>query len=80
MESGLGYALGLLLADLLQMQWTAIRDSYGKTLSMICIDAARSTISVPPFSYLKKKKGVQNAEVFVDLFKLLSTRLGRTWA
>jgi hypothetical protein len=79
-ESGLGYALGFLLADLLQMQWSTIRDNYGKTLSMVCIDAAGSTISVPPFSYVKKKEGVQNAEVFFDLFKLLSARLGRTWA
>ena len=79
-ESGLGFALGLLLADLLQMQWCTILDNHGKTLSMVCTDDAGSTISVPPFSYVKKKEGVQNAEVFVDLFNLLFTKLGRTRA
>jgi hypothetical protein len=79
-ESGLGFALGLLLADLLQMKWCTILDNQGKTLSMVCTDDAGNTISVPPFSYVKKKDGVQNAEVFIDLFNLLLTKLGRARA
>lgn len=79
-ESGLGFALGQLLAKLLQMTWCTIRDDHGKTLSMIYSDDAGNTISVPPFSYVQKKECVQNAEVFVDLFDLLFAKLGRTRA
>lgn len=79
-ESGLGFALGLLLAARLQMKWYNILDNSGKVLSMVCTDNAGNTISVPPFSYVKKKDGVQNAEVFMDLFNLLLGKLGRVRA
>jgi hypothetical protein len=34
-----------------------------------------SLLSVPPFSYVEKREHIQNAEVFIDLFSLLSARL-----
>ena len=79
-ESGLGFALGLILADLLQMKWCTIIDNQGDTISMVCTDKTGNTISVPPFSYVRKRDGVQNAEVFADLLNLLFVKMGRTRA
>ena len=80
LESGLGFALGLILSQLLKMRWCSLSDTHGQYLSMLGLEEAGGTISVPPFNYVKKKEAIQNAEVFVDLFKLLSSKMSRAQA
>jgi hypothetical protein len=80
LESGLGFALGLLLSQLLKMKWCSLSDTHCQYLSMLGTDETGGTISVPPFNYVKKKEAIQNAEVFVDLFKLLNSKIGRAQA
>ena len=68
-------ALGLLLHDLMGMDWCVIRDSYGETVSMVGTDRAGNPASVPPFSYIEKREPLQDGEIFVDLINLLSETL-----
>lgn len=71
----LGPALGLLLQDLLGMDWCVIRDQYGETISMVGTDRAGNPASVPPFSYIEAREPLQDGEIFGDLIKLLSETL-----
>ena len=71
----LGPALGLILHASLGMTWCLIKDTFGESVSMVGSDHDGGRISVPPFSYVEKREHVQNAEVFIDLISLLSSRL-----
>jgi hypothetical protein len=69
-------ALGQTLCSNLGLKWCLIKDSFGQTVSMVGADQEGGKISVPPYSYVEKREHIQNAEVFVELFSLLSARLG----
>ena len=71
--SGAGFAFGLLLAELLGMEWCSIDDSYGEDISLVKFrtrpEATYTRVSVPPFSYVAKRETTQNVEVFADGFR-----------
>lgn len=68
--SGVGFAFGLLLAEMLAMEWCLIEDSQGESISMVksanLPEDTYREISVPPFSYVAKREDTQNVEVFAD--------------
>ncbi|HWA25923.1 MAG TPA: hypothetical protein VG734_09690 [Lacunisphaera sp.] len=68
--SGAGFAFGMLLAELLAMEWCLIEDTFGESISMVKFgsrpEATYREVSVPPFSYVAKRKDTQNVEVFAD--------------
>jgi hypothetical protein len=57
------------------MSWAIIHDVYGESLSMVWRpDAAAREyreISFAPFSYLEKRRGVQNVAVCIEIFRKL---------
>lgn len=79
---GLGFGFALLLQHSLQMEWCTVEDSFGESPSMVRFQGASShkytEVSFPPFSYLEKRKGTQNAEVFCDAFEHVKCLIAAT--
>jgi hypothetical protein len=71
---GLGYALGLLIHNQFGLEWCLVEDTAGGYISMIG-ESEAGEVSVPPFSYVEKKGDFPNAEVFVDLFRLVAEKM-----
>ena len=68
--SGVGFAFGLLLAEMLGMEWCLIEDTFGEDISLIKFstdsESEYKEMSVPPFNYVAKRETTQNVEVFTD--------------
>lgn len=68
--SGVGFAFGLLLSEMLGMEWCLIEDSFGEDVSLVRFkswaEATYKEVSVPPFNYVAKREATQNVEVFAD--------------
>jgi hypothetical protein len=71
--SGVGFAFGLLLSELLGMEWCLIEDTFGESISLVKFstrsEATYRHVSVPPFNYVAKREATENVEVFADGFR-----------
>jgi hypothetical protein len=74
---GLGYALGLLIHQRLGLEWSRVQDEQGEHISMVGKSESGSEIFVPPFAYVEKKGDFPNAEVFVDLFRVIAQQMAK---
>ena len=71
--AGLGFGFGLLLGARTPLRWCAATDAYGDFVTMARDPEGGPKASVPVFGYVEKRETLQNAEVFVDFFKQVSS-------
>ena len=74
-RDAVAFGFGCLVEKQLGMRWAIIEDVYGESLSLVWRPDAGThgcrEISFPPFNYLEKRRGVQNVEVCIDMFRKL---------
>jgi hypothetical protein len=74
--SGLGFGFGILLGACTSLRWCLAKDAEGTFLTMARADSEKwEAVSVPPFSYVTKRQGVENAEVFLQFFEQVSAEM-----
>ena len=72
---GVGWLFGQILRKRSTLQWWTARDADGEFLTLGRREDDGAIFSVPPFSYVRKREHVENAEVFCDFFAQMDPRI-----
>ena len=67
--SGLGLAFGTLLERCTALLWCNAEDSDCEFQAMVKYGEDQTEVMVPPFAYVARRHGVENAEVFRHFFE-----------
>lgn len=63
-----GYLFGLLLEQQFGYSWYLVKSKGSQFPSLIKTGTDGEQISIPPYSYVRKRENLQNVEVFRDFF------------